>query len=195
MSRRHADIWSHPGHYLVDPYTWPWSPNDQDHIWLWKFKYQGHGPGQTHWSHLGPRVQIDMFVFHFSTIGPLLVEIEQIPCLTLKIQGQGHGQDQIRRSHLRPRIKSMSLLFVSWQSDHFGQRYSKFHIWPWKLKVKVTTKIDQNLIRQSIVWGQQSCKKWKKSKILFKSYGVNKNLRTATAPAAYEPEYRYIRVT
>ena len=20
MSRRHADIWSHPGHYLVDPY-------------------------------------------------------------------------------------------------------------------------------------------------------------------------------
>ena len=24
MSRRHADKWSHPGHYLVDPYTWPW---------------------------------------------------------------------------------------------------------------------------------------------------------------------------
>ena len=21
MSRRHAYIWSHPGHYLVDPYT------------------------------------------------------------------------------------------------------------------------------------------------------------------------------
>ena len=48
MSRRHADIWSHPGHYLVDPYTWPWSPNGQDHIWLWKFTYQGHGQGQTH---------------------------------------------------------------------------------------------------------------------------------------------------
>ena len=30
-----------PGHYLVDPYTWP-------HIWPWKFKYQGHGQGQTH---------------------------------------------------------------------------------------------------------------------------------------------------
>ena len=27
MSRRHADIWSHPGHYLADPYTWPWSQN------------------------------------------------------------------------------------------------------------------------------------------------------------------------
>ena len=48
MSWRHADIWSHPGHYLVDPYTCPWSPNGQDHIWLWKFKYQGHGQGQTH---------------------------------------------------------------------------------------------------------------------------------------------------
>ena len=63
MIRRHADIWSHPGHYLVDPYTWLWSPNGQDHIWPWKFKYQGHGLGQTNWSHLRPRVQIDMFIF------------------------------------------------------------------------------------------------------------------------------------
>ena len=33
MSRRHADNWSHPGHYLVDPYTWPWSPNAHGHEW------------------------------------------------------------------------------------------------------------------------------------------------------------------
>ena len=33
MSRRHADKWSHPGHYLVDPYTWPWSPNGHGHEW------------------------------------------------------------------------------------------------------------------------------------------------------------------
>ena len=33
MSRRHADNWSHPGHYLVDPYTWPWSPNGHGHQW------------------------------------------------------------------------------------------------------------------------------------------------------------------
>ena len=52
MSRWHADIWSHPGHYLVDPYTCPWSPSGQDHIWPWKFKCQSHGQGQTHWSHL-----------------------------------------------------------------------------------------------------------------------------------------------
>ena len=55
--RDHADIWSHPGTYLVDPYAWPWSPNGQDHIWPWKFKCQGHGQGQTHWSHLRPGVQ------------------------------------------------------------------------------------------------------------------------------------------
>ena len=30
MSRRHADNWSHPSHYLVDPYTWPWSPNGHE---------------------------------------------------------------------------------------------------------------------------------------------------------------------
>ena len=36
--------------------------------------------------------------------------------------------------------------------------------------------------------GQQSCQKWKKSKTLFKSYRVNKNLQVAaTAVAAYEP--------
>ena len=33
MSRRHADNWSHPSHYLVDPYTWPWSPNGNGHEW------------------------------------------------------------------------------------------------------------------------------------------------------------------
>ena len=35
MSRRHADNWSHHGHYLVDPYTWPWSPNSHDHGHEW----------------------------------------------------------------------------------------------------------------------------------------------------------------
>ena len=93
MSRQHADIWSHPGQYLVDPYTWPWSPNGQDHIWPRKFKCQGHSQGQTHWS------------------------------------------------YLRPTVQSICLLFVSWHSDHFWLRYSKFHIWPWKFKVKVMAKV------------------------------------------------------
>ena len=90
---------------------------------------------------------IYMFAFCFVAIIPFLAEIEQILYLTLKIQGQGHGQGQTRWSNLSPRVQSICLLFVSWQSDHFWLRYSKFHIWPWKLKVKVTTKMDQNLIR------------------------------------------------
>ena len=47
----------------------------QGHIWPSKFKGQGHGQGQTHWSHLRPGVQIDKFAFRFMAIGPLLAEI------------------------------------------------------------------------------------------------------------------------
>ena len=35
MSRRHADNWSHSGHYLVDPYTWLKSPNGHGHGHEW----------------------------------------------------------------------------------------------------------------------------------------------------------------
>ena len=35
MSRRHADNRSHPGHYLVDQYTWSWSPNGHGHDHEW----------------------------------------------------------------------------------------------------------------------------------------------------------------
>ena len=87
------------------------------------------------------RSSIDMFAFGFVAIGPLLAEISEIPYLTLTIQGQGHGQGQIRWSHLSPRVQSICLLFVSWQSDHFLLRYRKFHIWPWKFKVKVMAKV------------------------------------------------------
>ena len=99
MSRRHAEIWSHPGPLLVDPYTWPWSPNG--HISPWKFKCQGHGQGQTHWS------------------------------------------------HVRPGVQSICLLLVSWQSDHFWLRSSKFNIWPWKFKVKVMAKVKTD----GHIWG------------------------------------------
>ena len=61
--------------------------------------------------------------------------------LTLKIQSQGHGQSQTRWSHSSPSAQSICLLFVSWQSDHFWLRYSKFYIWPWKFKVMVMAKV------------------------------------------------------
>ena len=54
-----------------------------------------------------------------------------------KFEGQGYGQGQTHWSHLRHRGQSIYLLFVSWQSDRFWLRYSKFHIWPWRFKVKV----------------------------------------------------------
>ena len=40
MSQRHADIWSHPGHYLVDLYTLPFKVmakvKPDGHIWSLK---------------------------------------------------------------------------------------------------------------------------------------------------------------
>ena len=77
-------------------------------------------------------------------------EIQLFQHLTMKIHGQGHvcGQSsrshltfKIQRSHLRPGFQSICLLFVSWQSDPFWLRYRKFHIWPWKFKVKVMAKV------------------------------------------------------
>ena len=70
------------------------------------------------WSRSNPLVpfeawsSIDMFAFRFVAIGPLLVEIQQIPYLTLKIQGQGHGQGQTWWLHLRPWAQSICLLFI-----------------------------------------------------------------------------------
>ena len=55
MSRRHADNWSHPGHYLVDPYTWPWSP-------------KGHGHGHE-WPTASPFVQCQSVLpFWYTTV-------------------------------------------------------------------------------------------------------------------------------
>ena len=121
-----------------------------------KIHGQGHVCGQSSRSHLTFKIQrsssnplvtfeawisVDMFAFRFVAIRPLLAEIWEIPYLTLKIQGQGHGQGQTRWTHLSPRVQSICFLFVSWQSGHFWLRYGKFHIWPWKFKVKVMAKV------------------------------------------------------
>ena len=72
------------------------------------------------------------------------------------VKCQGHiwpskfkGQGQIHWSHLRSGIQSICLLFISWQSDHFWLRYRKFHIWPWKFKVKVMAKVKPD----GLIWG------------------------------------------
>ena len=93
-------------------------------------------------------------------------EIQLFQNLTMKIHGQGHvcgqrsrslltfkiqfyGQAQTHWPHLRPGVESICLLFVSWQSDHFWLTYRKFHIWPWKFKVKVMAKIKPD----GHIWG------------------------------------------
>ena len=136
MSRRHADNWSHPGHYLVDTYTWPWSPNGHGHEWptappLCKISI---GPPILRYSYfkIWPRR---------SMVKVMCVVKGQGHVWPTKFKGQGYGQGQTHWSHLRPGVQSICMLFVSWQSDHFWLRYSKFHIWPWKFKVKVMAKV------------------------------------------------------
>ena len=65
-----------------------------------------------------------------------------------KFKGQCNGQGQTHWSPLRPGVQSICLLFVSWQSDHFWLRYSKFYIWPWKFKVKVMAKVKSD----DLIW-------------------------------------------
>ena len=75
------------------------------------------------------------------SIGPPILEIQLFQNLTLKIQGQCHCQGQTQWLH---RIQSICSLLISWQSDHFWLRYSTFHIWPWKFKVKVMAKVNSD---------------------------------------------------
>ena len=42
MSRQHANIWSNPGHYTVDPYTSPWSPKGHSHGHEWETAIHFH---------------------------------------------------------------------------------------------------------------------------------------------------------
>ena len=146
MTQRHADIWSHPGHYLVYPYTWPRSSNGQGHIWPWKFKCQDMSNVQT----------ID------HTWG---LEFNRYVCFWFRGNRTTFGRDiansifdlENSRSRSWPRsnrrvtfeasssINMFAFLFVA--IGPFWLRYSEFHSWPWKFKVKVTTKIDQDIIR------------------------------------------------
>ena len=136
MNQRHADNWSHPGHYLVDPYTWSWSPN-------------GHGHDHE-WPTATPFVQLQSAVLFWDTAiskfdhenpwSRSCVVNGQGHVWSSKFKGQCYGEGQTHWSHLRPGVQSICLLFDSWQSDHFWLRYRKFHNCPWKFKVKVMAK-------------------------------------------------------
>ena len=98
MSRWHADNWSHPGHYLVDPYTWSWSPN-------------GHGHGHE-WPTATPFVQCQSaFPFWDTAISKFDHEnsMVKVMCVTMKIHGQGHVCGQRWRSRLTFKIQRSRL--------------------------------------------------------------------------------------
>ena len=103
-------------------------------------------------------------------------EIQIFQNLTMKIHGQGHVCGQRWRSRLtfkiqRSRLWSRSnplvtfvawssidmFAFVSWQSDHFWLRYRKFHIWPWKFKVKVMAKVKPDGHIWSLAFNRYVC--------------------------------------
>ena len=135
MSRRHAENWSHPVHYLVDPYTGPWSPNDHghDHEWPTALCAMSIGPPILRYSYLK--------IWPWNSMVKVMCAVKGEGHLwPSKFKGQGYGQGQTHWSHLKPGVQS-TLLFVSWQSDQFWLRYRKFHIWPWKFKVKVIAKV------------------------------------------------------
>ena len=144
MSRRHADKWSHPGHYLVDPYTCPWSPIGHGHEWPTATPFVKCQSSLPFW---------DTAISKFDQDDPW-----SRSCVWSKVKVMfdlqnskvnGYGQGQTHRSHLRPGVQSICLIFVSWQSDHFWLRYSKFYNWPWKFKVKVMAKVKPD----GHIWG------------------------------------------
>ena len=114
MSRRHADNWSHPSHYLVDPY---------------------------HWSHLRPGVQSICLLFVSWQSDHFWLRYRKFhiwPCkFKVKVMAKVKPDDHIWALEFNQYV----CFFVSWQSDHFWLRYSKFYIWPWKFKVKVMAKV------------------------------------------------------
>ena len=140
---------------LSEMIPWPWSPNGHGHEWptatpLCNVNQPSHSFDLQN-SKVKVMVKIKVMAKVILDDQIWALEFNRYVCfsfrgnrtifgwdigklyLTLKIQGQGHGQGQTRWSHLSPRVQSVCLLFVSWQSDHFWLRYSKFHIWPWKI--------------------------------------------------------------
>ena len=119
----------------------------QSKVLTLKIESQGHGQGQSRLFYLGTWVKSICLLF-----------VAWQSDLTLKIEGQGHGQGQTWWSHLRLRDQSICLFSFRGNRTIFGSDiYSKFHIWPWKFQIKLTTKLEQNLIRSFIRKSHQSC--------------------------------------
>ena len=132
MSRRQTDIWSHPSHYLVDPYTWPsdhfWLRYSKFHIWPWKFKVKVIAkvkPDGHIWG-----LEFNRYVcFSFHGNRTILDWDITNSIFDLENSRSMSCQDQTWLSHLRP----------------------KFQVWPWKFKVKVMPKVKPDCH----IWGPE----------------------------------------
>ena len=138
MSRWHAEIWSHPGHYLVDAYTWPWSPNGHQMVMNDLLPTSLFNVNRPSYS--------EITVIHGQgyVLGP-----RSMSNLTLKIQ----------RSKWWPRSNLILTLEVFSSIDVFAFRFpaigpfwlrhSKFRVWPWKFRVRIMAKVKHDCH----IWG------------------------------------------
>ena len=125
--------------------SYVWSKVKVTFVWPSNFKGQDYGQGQSHWSHLRPGVQSICLLFVSWQSDHFWLRYRKFQIWPWKSKAKVMAKVKPYGHILGPGIQSIFLLFVPWQSDHFWLRYSKFHIWPWKFKV--TTIIDQNIIR------------------------------------------------
>ena len=87
--------------------------------------------------------------------------------VTLKIQISRSWPRSNPLSNLRPRVQIDMFVFVLWQSDHFWLRYSKFHIWPWKFKVKVMAKVKPDGPIRSLEFSRCVCFSFRGNRTVF----------------------------
>ena len=147
MSRWHADDWSHPGHYLVDLYTWPWSPN-------------GHGQGHERPT-ATPFVQRQSALLFWDTA--ISKFDHENPSSRSFVWSKVKVTFDLQNSKAKVMVKVKPIghiwglefnryvcfLFRGNRSDPFWLRSRKFHIWPWKFKVKVMAKVKPD----GHIWG------------------------------------------
>ena len=138
MSRSHANIWSHPGHYLVDPYTWPWAPNGHGHEWPTPTPFVQRQSALPFWD-----TAISKFDHKIPWSTPCLwskvMVIFDLKNSKVKVKADGHIWG----------LKFNRYVCFSFRPNRtiFWLRYSKFHIWPWKVKVMAKVKPDGH------IWG------------------------------------------
>ena len=92
-------------------------------------------------SHCASNIISNSHPFHSKWVKPPIVELQQFPYFTLKIQGQGHEWGQSLKSQCESNILSTHIPFVPFQWAIPFLRYDFFRIRPWKSKVKVMVEV------------------------------------------------------